>query len=178
MTEQLVFRVLSAEELEPAQKADIIRLCTEAYEEPFDNMFEMLPGSVHVLGYLGDELVTHAAWVTRWLQPAGLPLLRTAYVEAVATAPAYQRRGYGAAVMRELQRHITDYDLGGLSPFSDAYYARLGWELWRGPLAIRKEHGLEPSPADEQVMILRLPRTPELNLDGLLTAEWREGEPW
>lgn len=176
--ENLVFKTLPAEQMTAEQKFTIIRLCTEAYEEPFANMFEMLPGSVHVLGYLGDELVTHAAWVTRWLQPAGLPILRTAYVEAVATHPAYQRRGYAAAVMRALQAHIQDFDLGGLSPFSVDYYARLGWEKWRGPLAIRIEHGLEPSPSDEEVMILRLPRTPELNLDGLLTAEWRVGELW
>ena len=176
--EQLTFTVLPAYDLSAAQKTDLIRLCTTAYEENFDNMFEMLPGSVHVLAHFEGRLVSHAGWVTRWLQPAGNPLLRTAYVEAVATDPAYQRRGFAAAVMRKLQSMILDFDLGGLSPFDERYYARLGWELWRGPLAIRTPDGLTPSPADEQVMILRLPRTPELNLDGRLTAEWRAGELW
>jgi aminoglycoside 2'-N-acetyltransferase I len=31
---------------------------------------------------------------------------------------------------------------------------------------------------DEQVMVLRLPRTPLLDLDAALTAEWRPGELW
>jgi hypothetical protein len=35
-----------------------------------------------------------------------------------------------------------------------------------------------PTP-DEQVMVLRLPRTPAgLSLDAPLSAEWREGEFW
>jgi aminoglycoside 2'-N-acetyltransferase I len=56
-------------------------------------------------------------------------------------------------------------------------YARLGWELWRGPLFVRTDAGLMPTP-DEEVMILRLPRTTPLDLDSPLSAEWREGELW
>jgi hypothetical protein len=45
--------------------------------------------------------------------------------------------------------------------------------------AIRRAAGIEPTPPDEQVMILRLPRTPPaLVTTALLTAEWREGELW
>jgi hypothetical protein len=82
--------------------------------------------------------------------------------------------------MRQLHAHIAaqGFDLGGLSPFSVDYYARLGWERWRGPLAIRSETGLQPSPSDECAMILRLPKTPALNLDAQLSAEWRRGELW
>ena len=37
---------------------------------------------------------------TRWLRPAGLPLLPTAWVDAVSTAPARQGQGCGRAVLR------------------------------------------------------------------------------
>lgn len=178
MAYELTFDVSSAERLTLAQKAEIISLCSTAYEENFDQLFEMLPSSMHVLACLNEELVSHAAWVTRWLQPYGGAVLRTAYVEAVATDPAHQRRGFATAVMRELQAHIGDYELGGLSPFDAAFYERLGWELWRGPLAIRTENRLVPTPNDEEVMILRLARTPNLDLDARLTAEWRSGELW
>ncbi len=57
------------------------------------------------------------------------------------------------------------------------YYERLGWELWCGPLAIRTERGLVATPGEE-VMILRLSKTPALDLDHRLTAEWRQGEVW
>ncbi len=175
---QITLNISLADSLTPAQKAEIICLCTAAYAENFDNMFEMLPGSMHMLACLNGELVSHAAWVTRWLQPAGCACLRTAYVEAVATAPVYQHRGFATAVLRELQAHIGDYDLGGLSPSDAGFYMPLGWELWRGPLAIRMPEGLLPTPPDEQVMILRLAHTPDLDLDTLLTAEWRNGELW
>jgi aminoglycoside 2'-N-acetyltransferase I len=73
---------------------------------------------------------------------------------------------------------IQDYELAALSPFNVAYYERLGWELWRGPLFIRKEEDLMPSLDDEEVMIFRLLRTPVLDLNAPLSAEWREGELW
>jgi aminoglycoside 2'-N-acetyltransferase I len=103
--------------------------------------------------------------------------LRTAYVEAVATEPAFQRRGFATAVMQRVAHAIGDFDLGGLSPSEVGFYERLGWELWRGPLSIRSAAGLIPTP-NERVMILRLPRTPPLDLHSPLSAEWREGELW
>ena len=36
---------------------------------------------------------------------------------------------------------------------------------------------LLPTP-EEQVMVLRLPKTPPLDLELPLSAEWREGEVW
>lgn len=177
MAHDMTFEVARAEDLTTAHRAEIISLCAAAYEENFDHLFEMLPGSTHVLARLEGKLVSHAEWVTRWLQPEGQELLRTAYVEAVATAPEYQKRGFATAVMNELRAQIGSHDLGALSPFDVAFYGRLGWELWRGPLAIRMERGLLPTP-DEEVMILRLAGTPNLDLSGRLTAEWREGELW
>ena len=144
----------------------------------FGLWFDYLPGSTHVLGRLDGELVSHAAWVTRLLQPEGLPLLRTAYVEAVATAPEHQGRGYATAVLRALADRITDFDLGALSPSDAKFYARLGWESWRGPTLIRLPEGGLLDPTGEDVMILRLPATPALDLNARLTAEWRRGELW
>ena len=175
--ESLVIARLAATDLSAHQRAEIIVLCTAAYEEDFTDMFDMLPGSIHVLARLSGQLVSHAAWVTRWLQPEGLPVLRTAFVEAVATAPEHQGKGFASAVLRELATHITSYDLGALSPSEAAFYERLGWELWRGPLGIRTEHGLKPTPGEE-AMILRLPQTPVLDLDRAMSAEWRVGELW
>lgn len=168
----------TVEALSSAERAEIIRLCTEAYEEDFSDFFQTMPGTTHLLGRVGGELVSHLAWVTRWLQPAGSPLLRTAYIEAVATAPAYQGRGFASLLLREAVKRIQAYDLGALSPSEAEFYARLGWELWRGRLGIRTEGGVEPTPEGEEVMVMRLEKTPVLDLDAFLTAEWREGELW
>jgi hypothetical protein len=79
--------------------------------------------------------------------------------------------------MRQLAEAISDFELGGLCPAEPELYAKLGWIFWRGPLFIRTPVGLIPTP-DEKVMILRLSKTPVLDLDLPLSAEWREGEVW
>ena len=172
-----VLTIVPAARLSPSERTEIVRLCSAAFGEDLGNLFDLLPGSTHVLARHRHELVGHACWVTRWLQPAGLPPLRTAYVEAVATAPARQGRGIGTAVMRRLAEEIAGYDLGALSPAVEPFYERLGWLNWRGPTAIRMEDALLPTPGEE-VMILRTPLTPPLDLEVRITAEWRPGELW
>ena len=95
----------------------------------------------------------------------------------VATAPEHERRGFATAIMRRLTDAVIDYDLAALCPAETRIYDRLGWVYWRGPLFIRTETSLFPTP-DERVMIWRLPKTPALDLNLPLSAEWREGELW
>ena len=87
-------------------------------------------------------------------------------VLAVASAVLYQQRD-----------QLWNRELAALSPATEGLYARLGWRFWRGPLSIRTETGLIPTP-DEQVMFLRLPKTPPLDDTLPLSAEWRPGEVW
>jgi aminoglycoside 2'-N-acetyltransferase I len=174
---ELELDVIAGNLMSEQVRDQVIALCTRAFEEDMSGI-ATLDQAVHVLGRLGSKLVTHALWVTRWLQAGTGPIMRTAYVEAVATEEGHRKRGFATAAMRRLAREIEDFDLGGLSPFSVAYYARLGWEAWRGPLYIRTDDGLVPTPAEGPVMILRLPKTPDLDLNAPLSAEWREGELW
>lgn len=169
---------MRSDSLSDADRRAIISLCNRAFEEDLEPLFNTFVDATHVLGYWDGSLVSHALWITRSLQVGAGPLLRTAYVEAVATEPAYRHRGLATAIMKRLADEIQDFDLAALSPFSPAYYERLGWELWRGPLFVRTENGLSPFPGDEEVMILRLPGTPDLDLGAPLSAEWREGELW
>ena len=175
---RLELQVSPGNELPDQTRREIVDLCTLAFEEDLESLLASFKGSVHVLGRLEPTLVTHALWVTRWLQAGTGMLMRTAYVEAVATDPSFRGRGYATSVMHRIAEEIEDYDLGGLAPFSVSYYARMGWERWRGPLFIRTEDGLLPTPDEENVMILRLPNTPHLDLDVPLSAEWRKGELW
>jgi aminoglycoside 2'-N-acetyltransferase I len=169
--------LIPASQLTPEQRRKVIALCDAAFEEDFSALFELLPDSVHVLVWADRTLVAHACWMERWLQPAGLPVLHTAYVEAVAVVPGSQRQGWGTLAMRRIGEAIAVYQLGGLATGSPSFYTRLGWEQWRGPTAIRMADGLLPTP-DEHPMILRTAHTPPLDLDALLTAEWRIGELW
>lgn len=174
----LSIEVISSEAASASVLREFCDLCTDAYGEDFSVYLELLGSGVHVVGRLEGELVSHAMWVTRVLEVDERLTLRTAYVEAVATKPSHQRRGFASEVLKRVASEILDYDLGALSPSGPSFYARLGWEPWRGPLFIRTDDGLLPTP-DEGVMIRRLPRTPaDLDLNARLSAEWRPGEMW
>jgi len=178
MGEKLKFEVILADQLTPGLHTDVLTLCNRAYEGDLGPIFNTFIDATHVLGFLDTSLVSHALWVTRWLQVGTNPVMRTAYIEAVATEKVFQTRGFATSVMKRIAEEIQDFDLGALSPFSVAYYARLGWELWHGPLFIRTNEGLVRTPRNGDVMVLRLPGTPELDLNAPLSAEWRSGELW
>jgi aminoglycoside 2'-N-acetyltransferase I len=81
--------------------------------------------------------------------------------------------------MRRLAAEIGDYELGCLQTDGPAFYARLGWELWRGPLGGRTgDGGIVPTPEQRGVMVLRTDRTPELDLDAPLTIEQQPDRIW
>ncbi|MDQ4076125.1 MAG: GNAT family N-acetyltransferase [Chloroflexota bacterium] len=131
------------EDLNAATRAAIIQVCIAAHqEEDFKHLFSYIPsGGRHFLAYRGGEVVSHAVVTTCWLQPDDQPILKTAYVDAVATLPAYQGQGYGTLVMRHLANNIADYEIACLETEQPTFYERLGWEVWRGTLAGRSEHG-------------------------------------
>src|SRR5512139_1017062 len=152
-------RLRHTRQLDAATRATIVELCTEAHQVDFSRLFFYLPtDGLHFLVYRDDQIVSHAVVTTRWIQPGVLPLLRAAYVTAVATLPAYQRRGYGSAVLRELAANIGDYDIAYLEAEQTAFFQSLGWERWRGPCLTRAGEQLIPIPAAPNLLILRLPR--------------------
>ncbi|HUR93885.1 MAG TPA: GNAT family N-acetyltransferase [Gemmatimonadales bacterium] len=153
-------------------------LCEEAYQEELASYFTDVGPGLHLLGRVDGALVTHAMLVPRVLETAATGQMRTAYVELVATRPSHQRRGYASHLLEALIPFMRDFTIGALSPSDAAFYDRLGWERWRGPLSVRTPSGDVPTP-DEEVMILRLPRTPSaLDVDAALSIEWRPGEVW
>jgi aminoglycoside 2'-N-acetyltransferase I len=160
-------------------RAAIIHVCRTAHEQDdFVHLFSYIPsGGIHVLAYVEQQLVGHAVATTRWLQPDGLPLLRTAYVDAVATLPAYQGQGIGSSVMRQLVSAVADFEIACLETDRVSFYARLGWEEWRGPLAGRQAGELVPTPDQKGIMVRRLARTPPLDIDRLLVVEY-DGRIW
>ena len=181
MIEPVAVRSFKTEELDADLRSAIVDLCVAAHqEEDFKNLFSYVPAAGwHFLAYQGEELVSHAMVTTRWLQPQGHPLLRTAYIDAVATLPTAQGRGYGSALMRHLAKTIeSEYVIGCLETDRVEFYERLGWDVWRGSLAGRSEQGLIPTPEQKGIMVLRLSKTPDLNLDSTLTIECQDQRIW
>lgn len=178
-TTGLPVRVAATEELNPEERSAIVRLCIAAhFEEDFRHLFDYIPsGGRHFLAMRGQQIISHAVVTTRWLRPAGAPRLKTAYVDAVATHPSVQSQGYGSAVMQALAAGIDDYAIACLETDAPGFYARLGWECWRGPLAGWDGSGLVPTPEQTGILVLRLPHTPPLDLNSLLAIEI-DGRIW
>ena len=167
-------------DLGPAVRAAVIAVCDAANDtDAFRELFDLVPpDGRHVLVHRGDELVSHAVASTRWVQPDDHPVLRTAFLDAVATRPDCQGRGYGTAALTRMTDVIADFDIGCLQTDVRGFYEPLGWETWRGPLAGRDDDRLIPTPTQTGVMILRLPRTPALDLDARLTIECQPRRIW
>jgi aminoglycoside 2'-N-acetyltransferase I len=181
MTESTKVKIFKTEEVDTDTRNAIVNFCVVAHqEEDFKNLFSYVPsGAWHFLAFQGEQLVSHAMVTTRWLQPEGQPLLKTAYIDAVATLPAAQGRGHGSTLMRYLASKIDgEYVIGCLETERIEFYERLGWKVWRGPLAGRSEQGLIPTPEQKGIMVLRLSQTPVLNLDSTLTIECQDERIW
>ncbi len=136
-------------------------------------------GGMHFVLDLGGTIVSHASVVERELHVADQPL-RTGYVEAVATAPALQGRGYGSTVMRQVDAYVGEhFEMGALGTGSQGFYERLGWQVWRGPTYVRTDHGPERS-ADEDgyVMVLLVPSSRAVDLTAPISCAWRPGDAW
>jgi aminoglycoside 2'-N-acetyltransferase I len=178
--DSLELRTIRTSDMEEKTRDSVVRLCIDAHQdEDFQNLFSYLPPEgLHVLAHIDERLVGHAVVTIRWLQAGNGTLLRTAYVDGVATSPTDQGRGIGSAVMRYLASVVDDCDIACLETDRVAFYKRLGWEEWRGPLGGRAAEGFIPTPDQSGVMILRLARTPNLDLRQLLTIEAHPARIW
>jgi aminoglycoside 2'-N-acetyltransferase I len=176
-------RHLATAELSEAEIAAVRAIVRNAFAgdgEGFtdEDWAHALGGSHFVLEQDG-AIVAHAAVVERELH-AGTRPIRAGYVEAVATRPDAQRLGHGTRLMRDVNDHIrTTFELGALSAASPAFYARLGWEPWLGPTAVRTAAGEVRTPDDDgAVFILMTASSPSLDRHAVLSCPWRSGDVW
>ena len=178
MNHKLTIDIIPKNQLSEADNTEIISLCSQAFDEDYAPYLATFEDSCHILAHWKGVLVSHALWITRWLQIGTGPLMCTAYVEGVATDECHRSKGFATAVMERLAIEIKDFEIGGLSPAETSLYSRLGWETWKGPLFHRKDSELIRDPTDESMMILRVPKTPDLDLTLPISVEWREGDVW
>ena len=177
-------RRLSTGELTGSEIAAIRAIMADAFGPDEDERFTEddwahAVGGVHVVLDVDGVIVAHAAVVERYLWVDGRPL-RTGYVEAVATAPAWQGRGHGSTVMRDVTAYIRDtFEFGALGTGSHGFYERFGWRTWLGPSSVQTPDGDRPTPDDDgYLMVLYTPSTPVLDPRAPISCEWRAGDVW
>ncbi|MFY9587714.1 MAG: GNAT family N-acetyltransferase [Actinomycetota bacterium] len=172
-------RIVPTDALTERELAALKGMLEEAYGEPFVEDWDHALGGTHFLIEEGGEPVSHASVVERALETGGR-ILRTGYVEAVATRPDRQRRGLGTRVMDAASEFIRrEFELGALGTGEFGFYAPFGWERWRGPTAVRTDSGVVPTPEEDgYIMILRTAETTDLDQTAQITCEWRLGDVW
>lgn len=148
-------------------------------EEFSEDDWQHAIGGQHVIAETDGTIVSHASVVERELHIGDRPV-RTGYVEAVATAPDRQRRGFGSAVMQEVNAHIrAAFELGALGTGEHGFYERLGWRTWRGPTSVRTSEGPRRTPGEDgYILVLPTPTSPPLDLDAPISCDWRPGDVW
>ncbi len=173
--------MLRTEELTARERRGIRELMDRAFtDDGFDDDdWQHALGGLHFIVEVDGAVASHASVVPRQLE-AGEVSLRTGYVEAVATDPTLQGRGFGTQVMGAAGAHIADaYEIGALGTGEFGFYERLGWRRWRGPTSVRTENGRERTPdEDGYVMVLATPASRALDWDAELSCEWRPGDVW
>ncbi|HEY7590506.1 MAG TPA: GNAT family N-acetyltransferase [Candidatus Limnocylindrales bacterium] len=178
-------RWIRTEELTAAELAAVRALLLAAFgpDDYAETDWTNALGGTHFLVNEDSAVVAHASVVERELrigERPGVTVLRTGYVEAVATAPERQGRGLGTIVMEAATDHIRErYELGALDTSSHHFYERLGWQRWRGQLFVRTQDGEQRTPEEEgYVLVLRTPTSPLLDLDAPMSCDWRPGDVW
>ncbi|GDY33754.1 GNAT family N-acetyltransferase [Gandjariella thermophila] len=174
-------------EVRTAHTADLdagtLRAARSLLDAVFDDMtehdWEHALGGVHAMVWEGTELVGHASVIQRRLVHGGRAL-RAGYVEGVGVRADRQGRGYGGAMMAELERVIrAAYQVGALAATEEGaqFYAARGWWPWRGRCAALTPTGVVRTPdADDCVFVL--PVAVPLDRSGELVCDWRDGDVW
>jgi aminoglycoside 2'-N-acetyltransferase I len=136
-------------------------------------------GGVHTIVWKDDAVVGHASVIQRRLVHLDTPL-RTGYVEGVGVHPTLQGRGVGGYMMAELESIIDRaYEIGALGA-SDAaidFYLHRGWVRWRGRSFALTPDGVVRTP-DEDDGIFVWPSGRQIDVDGDITCDWRDGDVW
>jgi aminoglycoside 2'-N-acetyltransferase I len=159
--------------------AEIRALLDAVFDDFTDEDWEHSVGGVHAIATDGGAVVAHASVVPRVLEVAGRPL-RTGYVEGVGTAVTHRHAGLGSRVMTEIGAMIrAEYELGALGTGAYEFYARLGWDRWRGPTYVRRgAETIRTAADDDAIMVLRFGPSRDADLTAPLSCEPRSGDDW
>jgi aminoglycoside 2'-N-acetyltransferase I len=176
----LEIRIAHTADLAPETLAAARALLDEVFEgDMSDQDWEHALGGMHALAWEDGELIGHASVIQRRLLHGGRAL-RAGYIEGVGVRADRRRRGYGAALMRTLERIVRGaYELGalGATDVGAAFYTALDWEVWRGPTAALTPAGVVRTPDDDgAIYVLRVAEG--VDVGGELICDWRDGDLW
>ncbi len=171
--------VVPAGDAGPAFLGELRTLLWAEFDDFVETDWEHGLGGTHFAVRAEGRLVAHAAVVPRLLY-VGDRVLRTGYVENVATAASAQGSGLATIAMSAANTLIEErYELGALVTGSHGFYRRLGWESWAGPTFVVEGTEWVRSPEeDDALMVLRFGASADVDLQAGIACEPRPGDDW
>lgn len=166
-------------ELDAAHLAAIRTLLDEAFEHEFsDEDSDHANGGIRVIAVDGDQIVGHAAVISRTITIAGTSYT-VGYVEGVAVIPHRQGQGIGAEMMRRITALCSDtYQISMLSTGEHDFYAKFGWQRVLGQSYV-DDHGTITRTAEEDEGLMIYTQLTHLNQLGVaFVCDWRTGDVW
>jgi len=169
---------VSDSELVSLTEVNLRALLADAFEGDFSQEdWEHTNGGLRFLGYLGAELVANGSVIKRNVR-IDEEDLKIGYVEGLAVAPLYWRRGFGSKLMSEITSYCkTEFRISMLSTGEKDFYRKLGWLDFEGDSYVFR-NGVEVRTADEDEVLMYLPRSVGSLSLAKVVCEAREGDDW
>ena len=169
---------VSDSELVSLTEVNLRALLADAFEGDFSQEdWEHTNGGLRFLGYLGAELVAHGSVIRRNVR-IDEEDLKIGYVEGLAVAPLYWRRGFGSKLMSEITSYCkNEFRISMLSTGEKDFYRKLGWLDFEGDSYVFR-NGVEVRTADEDEGLMYLPRSVGSLSLAKVVCEAREGDDW
>ncbi|MFM8384394.1 MAG: GNAT family N-acetyltransferase [Actinomycetota bacterium] len=165
-------------DLDHLAEVSLRTLLADAFEGDFSQEdWEHTNGGLRFLGYLGAELVAHGSVIKRNVR-IDEEDLKIGYVEGLAVAPLYWRRGFGSKLMSEITSYCkTKFRICMLSTGEKDFYRKLGWLDFEGESYVFR-NGVEVRTADEDEGLMYLPGSVNSPTITKVVCEAREGDDW
>jgi aminoglycoside 2'-N-acetyltransferase I len=175
----LLIETIRTYSISDSLRKEVLDLCNTAFGQPFDILFSLLPpDGTHLLGREDGRLVAHLVITDRAMRFGENAWMRAAYIDAVATHPDFQKRGFAGDLLSLASDLCRErYDLQALSTNAPDLYTRHAFLKWSGKMLIEGEFGEGTTETEEQgtLMVLFSHRSKITDFTLPVTSNWRPG---
>lgn len=140
---RFTIEVAAGRQLSERDRSGLISLCTRAFADDFSNLFARRPNARHVVIRIDNRIVGHGCWEPLPVSISSVTSI-SAWISAVAVEPTLRRSGIGTGIMSAIESDCERMQLGLLSAAEPAFYVRLGWRRWMGPVERPGANQTEP----------------------------------
>ena len=135
-------------------------------------------GGVRFLGYVENQLIAHAAVISRIIQ-VDENSFDAGYLEGVAVIPSFQGKGYGSQVILEATSFCkSEFHFSMLSKSKKSIYRKFGWLDFCGESFVNKDGIQIRSHEEDQGLMYLTGDSAETFIPTKVVCNSRSGDDW